>query len=305
MRVRPIYRKPYKKKFAKKPNVRSKVVGTAARGAATNYLGTAICKDLGSVTPNCMVAKVRLHFLTGATGGAVTSLNGTITGDKRTLLSINFVPFHGDCLNQTTPDTGYTANNVDAVGMSRLLGSAGGTAFYSRCAVLRVQGSLVVSGWADSSSAAVAPTPGIAGHILWRMHDNTEGGLTSTVTQAAADVQFAQPNTRRRMFQIGYSSVYDVSGTPAFQHVPLPSPVRCRIRVDSWIHQILDMNFASYVSDASSFGSSSASPANYAMMDISTFFNSLNGGNVVPNRMHVQGDLTFTCLFKDPLATIT
>jgi hypothetical protein len=256
-----------------------------------------------------MVAKTKLHFMTGLNAGAAALTNGTIATDKRSYLTLLLLPWGGNFLTSTTPDAGMTANNVNAIGIGRLLGTVGTASLYTNACCLRVQGwlSLTISeaGATDSDYKAAGGKPRAnLGQVVYRVRDNSEGGLTAPLTQATADIQYVQPNCRKkRWMDVSSNTVYNQAVATALVRPAFPS-VRTTFTVDHFIHTVVDESFAAYVSNSSSFAGSAAAPQNYALIDIATFWNSANGTYTCPNAGYIQGELVFTCIFKDPIASI-
>jgi len=291
-------RRSMRSRYSKRRKVgpRSKIVKGAARGAARSYTGTEMCKDLGAFIPNCMVIKLRQHFVTGANNGATAFGTGGIATDRHGRFILNLIVTQS-CLGNTTPDTGYSANNVLPVGLARLVGASGSTSMYTSCCVLRVQGSLKFS-FTNPVAAVLTAPPYVAGQFLYRARDTSEGALTSPQSQAAADIQAVQPNTR-------CLDIARIQGTQLLTSGAIPTPTISIVqRIDHWIHNLTDQSFASYVSDPGSFAATAAAPSNYANVDCAWFFNSQNGTYAPPGQGVVVGSLVFTLLCKDPLATL-
>lgn len=302
------------------------MIPVSAAGALKRKTTNALCKDLGVLTPNCMVIKVRQSGLcSGNNPSAVGALTtGTAPGgsaaDRAYNIFLRLFPFGGasgllaNVTDHSGAGTAWTEKAANAVGASRLVGTVGSTALYKVYTTLRVQGYITLefshsNGTVISDAADIAHVPTRAGVHFYHVRDVGETAPTVPTSQALCDISFAQPDYRRKLTtglptgDMAYRTTIP-DEKASFGYVQVPSTT-VKWKVDHWIHKILDMSYPSYVSDGNSFAALNAAPTNYAILDLMGYFNSFYGVRQPPTVCYMRYNLVWSVLLKDPLPNIS
>lgn len=297
------------------------MIANSAAGALRNKTTNFMCKDLGVLTPNCMVIKVRQSGLYSANqASAVGTLTVPRSDDRSYKFSLRLLPFAGASGllangSDHTTAAAWTQKAANAVGAARLLGSDGSTALYKAACVLRVQGRITLEFFGISSTAGIlldsadnSFTPSRSGTHFYHVRDIGETAPTEPDSQAAVDIMYAQPDMKRKhthgldSYLFGYrTTIPDAKAALGSVKVP---PVKVSWRVNHWMHRILDMSYPAYVSDANSFAALGAAPTNYALLDLMGYFNSHQAVRKPPITAVMRYNLVWSVLLKDPLPQI-
>lgn len=274
------------------------LVRTARNAAATRKIKNSMCRSLGTAYPGCLVTKFRLHGLWPLGTAGVSLSNGTTATDK----------YYGTITVPLTPHkfssafanvAGLTANTATPPGMSRLFG-ASGTGLYESGCCIRVSLIMKYYLWKVDGTSYVLPV-GTPWNHFHHLRDNSQDALPDCKTQALCDTAYCQPDVARKVkgrissmwASTGASGAGADMGQQAFVWKRVISP-----------NVVLDQPFSTFLGQDASFSSSSADPANFAILDLAGFSTSLAGALLPEAAGMIEIDAVFTMVLKDPYSNI-
>lgn len=304
------------RKRSKIPSVR-RAGAQAARAAASNQTSVRMCKDIGALWPGCSIVKLKLHFVSfvgGVTAG-VGVINNAVQGSivahpyrPLAALSVN-TGWAPTCNDSGNPSGGTnTLITRSAVGFTKLVGTAD-PSIYLRVATLRMQYRLKLR-FFNNNSAVGAPchmVNALRGYT--RPFDNTEALLGNPTSENQMDLNLSQPHVRQRYARKLGASVNMNAFTAGPSYQPMPEMV---MTGSVWPHRTMEIPWATYLGNDTSFGTSSANPTDLASLEWcvrahqpSTTVASDATPRYPQYFVYMEGSLVFTCLFKDPIGGLT
>lgn len=269
---------------------------TAGRAAVQRSAPAALCRDLGSIYPSCLVLRCKQR---GIFEAAV--LDGTaVASDKYYWRSFPIFPSTANGTTALmTAFAGGTAINLMPYGLSRIFGTSGTNGVYQRCCVLKARMFVRFTLRVDVAGVTLDP---LGGNWLHFQHTRDGDGeaLAAPTTQALADRAFAQPDVRTRQKSLNEGIAAYTAGTT---HRTPRALIVSQRRV-MWPHKELDQSFDNYVGQEVSFGDQGTRPSNFCVLELAGFGNSVNGSVTVENQGTLEMFVEYTLLLKDPYASI-
>lgn len=298
------------KKRRSPPNLKKRVVRTSARAAANPRAPNAMCRDIGTVYPSCMVLKCRQSFYgsLGNTGGVLS--DGTTATDKYYSANFRCFPSSATVVSDNYGTFGGLAqlvqgSSVVAIppGLARVFNTAGTTGVYQRACVLSARFHFRCTLQRVRANQELG-NPG--GRWMHMLHTRDSDGETAPdiKTQAAADLLYCQPDVRRQIKDTTRNLTYVVGAAAGSMNTQTASH-KLRWKHSLWPHKELDQPFENYVSQDGSFAVADGKPTNRCSLELRGFGNA-NGGTWDPeNNGTFHCDLVYTLLLKDPFSTVT
>lgn len=316
-RRRRIYRRSRRPTY-RRSNYKRRLVGGAVRAARTNYTGVGMCRDLGTIWPNCLIVKLRSHWRVGVMPNGPAMTDATDQGYwydggwacypafGTTCGPLVQTTYSGIAMGGSATVTGFTPVSAQALGIDKLLAEAKASpsAPYSRCCVLSVAVKQTHSYNHTFGSIAAAtqsrPIVPDSEHVL-HMMNNQDVPINSPTTQANMDSAWNQPDVKRKKLLSKAMTVSLNTDTPVNNMVVLPT-VNHVWKYKVWPHKLLDKTFTDYVSEDTSFGTDTAFPSRLCGVQYVGFFpkNGVDSNNYLPpTRGVVTVNAIWTCLFKN------
>lgn len=307
-------RRRYGKKYGYKkrrypPNLKKRVVRTSARAAANPRAPNAMCRDIGTMYPSCMVLKCRQSFFGSLGDNVGTIANGTTAADKYYSANFRCFPSNntfasgtGGTFSQLTQLTQGSTITAIPPGLARVFNASGAAGVYQRACVLSARFRFRMTLMRVASGEGVNPG-GRWTHILHTRDADAEIA-PDMKTQSAADGLYCQPDVRRQLKDTTRNLTYMVGGAAGSMNTQTASQ-KVRWNLALWPHKEADQPFETYIAQDGSFAVYDNIPANRASIELRGFGNAVSG-NWYPENIGVfHCDLVYTLLLKDPYATVT
>lgn len=281
----------------------------AGMGSKKQY--GSICRDLGTMFPECLSVKVYYHFQhpiqrTGSTATTFASYDCRIN-------CYPYLPAVNLRGAATTHLTGYTAvESTSAMGWTRLVGLAaeGASAMYREALVVSMAHDLRLEFFPyQDGTVTTSPSQKQLQPMrhFYHMYDTAGAAQTAVTDQASSDLYAEQPDVKMKLTG-GLNYGWPGGATVGTGQVLLPS-TRVRWRGNIWPHKVQEIPLDSYIGDKANWGSKTTLPAQYATLQFSgaiagtTAAGTTQEGPVVTGL--VTGSLCFTMLLKTPLVAVT
>lgn len=280
-------------------------------GMRSNKQYGSICRDLGTMFPECLSVKIYLHFQ-----HPIQRAAGTAETFAAYDQYIRCYPYHALLFwNSNTTSSavaGYTdIATVSPMGWTRMIGTSGATAMYKECLVVSMAHDLRVDfNTANTWNLGDVATDKIIPPMRHFFHSFDTGGvaMTAPTTQALSDAYAQQPDVRMKVAcgqNQGQAGSADTSNTATMVY----QPAKCvRWRGSVWPHKIQEIPLETYIGDKANWGTGTTLPAQYATLQLSGALAGLTDSNTTTTgptvRALVTGSLCFTVLFKTPLANV-
>lgn len=271
-----------------------------------------ICRDLGTMFPECLSVKIYLHFQHPLQRLGDVQENFTAYDQY-----IRCYPYHPlvnwNSNAASTALTGYTdIAAVDAMGFNRLCGTSGASAMYRECLVVSLAHDIKLdlndnSDLSLSDAATNKPIP--PARHFYHVFDTQGSAQTPPNTQAKSDTYAQQPDVKMKVtgsHNLGWATSADTTNNSTL--VVLPGH-RVRWRGAIWPHKAQEIPLDTYIGDKANWGDSTNLPSNYVTLQLSGAMAGLTTASACQSgttmRGIVTGSLCFTCLMKTPIAGVT
>lgn len=280
-------------------------------GFRSNKQYGSICRDLGTMFPECLSVKLYLHFQHPIQRAAGTA--ETFAAYDQYLRCYPYKPILNWNSNaSSTAITNYTdIAAVSPMGWTRLIGSSGASAMYKECLVvsmahdLRIDFQTAVT-WTLSDAATdkiIAP----ARHF-YHLFDTGGVAQTAPTTQALSDTYAQQPDVKMKVTS-GQNQGNAGSADTTNNATMVVSPGRqVRWRGSIWPHKVQEIPLETYIGDKANWGTSTTLPSQYATLQFSGAMAGLTDSNTTTYGPTIRGlctgSLCFTVLLKTPLAAV-
>lgn len=274
-----------------------------------------ICKDLGTMFPECLSVKIFMHFQhpvirTGSTEENFCSYNHFIRCyPYRPCAQYNDADPGSTPI---TPVTGYSDLKTNSpMGWSRLIGTSGASSMYQECLVVSMAHDIKLD-FNDNADFALsdAATNKIMPPVrhFYHVFDTQGSAQTAPTTQATSDTYAQQPDVKMKVtgsHNLAWATSADTTNNSTLTVLP---GNRLRWRGSIWPHKAQEIPLDTYIGDKANWGDSTNRPTNFATLQFSGALAGVTAAGTSTAGTTIRGiatvSLCFTCLMKTPLAGV-
>jgi hypothetical protein len=256
---------------------------------------TSVCKDLGTMFPECMLVKF--------TNVASWVVRDTLTTAQYYNGYLLMYPYQG--LAQMTRTSGSVLTN-DPMGWTKMVGDAA-PGLYKRCCVVSARYSVIIHPLLTSQITSAAGTGTTIQDITHFKHSFSSSTTfePAPVSLAALDLSLAQPDVYHKKTRTPSVIHYDYdAGGPVMASINLPA---VSWHGTYWPHKELSQPYTDYVGDATNYGTVSTAPSKVTYLQFAGAHGDPAAASTAQSLMSFAFTIrvTYNCILKDRNVAIT